>query len=500
MSYITDLSFLSIGKTFPPTSQAERLDSYRKNRELYDGEHLSVFKEQFKRIDRVISNFSEIINYATIINYPKKISLKTADLICGEKPRFLAGKQGSKEQQSINKIDKINDLQSLAYSLILDVSRYGDGLLYVKKDSNGVGKITIARPEFWIPVVYAEDIKEIQYHVYAWTIDIASDSNLFGIQTSGQKYLVVQIHGKGTVSTVKYLIETSYNGSTIKSVVEPMQTYNTGLNDFAIIHVPNVLTSDCVTGASDYNDLDSIVSEIEVRLSQISKILDKHAEPSISGSASAITVNPVTGENELHMGNYFIRDREDPPIEYITWEAQLDANFKLLEKLMESLYAISEISPILFNDIKNFKQDAPSGTALKRMIAPTIAKVNRIKMKLTPAIIKAIQLVSQLGGKEITDLTDTDINIAWRDGLPGDPMESAQIMSVRTAGKQTISVLTALETFDELSVEAAEEELLRIEDDIEDAQEMAMEQMDSREVDSSGKENMPDTESKDNSK
>jgi hypothetical protein len=146
---------------------------------------------------------------------------------------------------------------------------------------------------------------------------------------------------------------------------------------------------------------------------------------------------------------------------------------------MEAFYAISEMSPILFNDIKNFKQDAPSGTALKRMIAPTIAKINRIKMKLTPALTKAIRLVSQLGGKNIVDLTEIDINIMFRDGLPGDAMEEAQIMSVRTAGKATLSVKTALQTFDELSLEAAEKEL----DEIEDDKEKAIDPIDSRQVD-----------------
>ena len=52
------------------------------------------------------------------------------------------------------------------------------------------------------------------------------------------------------------------------------------------------LTSDRVYGIDDYTDLDSIVSEIEVRISQISKILDKHAEPSMQGPETALQLNP----------------------------------------------------------------------------------------------------------------------------------------------------------------------------------------------------------------
>ena len=56
-----------------------------------------------------------------------------------------------------------------------------------------------------------------------------------------------------------------------------------------------MLTSDRVYGIDDYSDLDSIISELEVRISQISKILDKHAEPSVQGPSSALVRNPHTG-------------------------------------------------------------------------------------------------------------------------------------------------------------------------------------------------------------
>ena len=45
----------------------------------------------------------------------------------------------------------------------------------------------------------------------------------------------------------------------------------------------NLSTSERLTGLDDYSDLDSIVQELEIRVAQISRILDKHADPNMAG-------------------------------------------------------------------------------------------------------------------------------------------------------------------------------------------------------------------------
>ncbi len=176
-------------------------------------------------------------------------------------------------------------------------------------------------------------------------------------------------------------------------------------------------------GIDDYSDLDSIVSELEVRISQISKILDKHAEPSVEGPSSALTRNPNTGEWQLKMGNYFPRDsNEDPSVSYITWDAQLEANFKIIEKLINILSVVSEMGSAIFDNETKTGQIA-SGTALRRMMISPLAKTNRVRMRFDSALKKAIKLCSQLGGEGIVDLSKEKINIFWNDGLPGDPKD-----------------------------------------------------------------------------
>ena len=250
----------------------------------------------------------------------------------------------------------------------------------------------------------------------------------------------------------------------ITGVYENIEKVETGLNDFAIVPIHNLMTSDRVYGIDDYSDLDSIISEIEVRIAQISKILDKHAEPSVQGPSSAL-YRDSSGNWKLKMGNYFPRDSaEDPPVEYITWEAQLTANFEMIEKLINILAVVSEMGSAIFDNEQKTGQVA-SGTALRRMMISPLAKVNRTRMRFDSAIKKAIKLASQLGGENIIDLSKEKINIFWQDGLPSDPVEEANIMNVRTGGKATISQFSAIQRLDNLSDEDTQAELEAIQED-----------------------------------
>ena len=58
------------------------------------------------------------------------------------------------------------------------------------------------------------------------------------------------------------------------------------------------------------------------------------------------------------------------------------------------------------------------------MISPLV-KVSCIREKLDPALKKAFRLAAKLDG-----VTVEDISITWQDGLPDDPLESAQIMQI----------------------------------------------------------------------
>lgn len=456
---LTSLDFLKIGQPWPPKDEdtKERLNMYAENKKLFENKHSDVYKKAFQRIERIINNFGDVISYPVIINYQKLMSLKVADLLLGEPPIINAGDVESKEQKAIDKIIENSDLINTAYMNAIDVSRYGDGLFYIYKN-NEKGIIDITQPSVWFPVVKPENIRIITHHVLARVYSKAD----------GKKknfYLNAQIHSIGKYEEYTFLLKPGGDEKNpsfkIQSVEEGPKIVSTNLDDFAIIQVPNTLTSDRITGLDDYTDVDSIISDILVRIGQIDRILDKHANPTVEGPISALEKDPVTGEWKLKMGGYIPRESsEEPETRYITWEGQLESSFKQIEILINQLYAVSEMGSAIF-DISKKTGQVPSGSALRRLMVNALAKVNRIRMRFDPAFKKAIKLCSKLGGEEIVDLSKVPISIKWQDGLPGDPVEESDIMQKRV-GSATMSKERALKTYDGLSDKDIEIEVEKI--------------------------------------
>jgi hypothetical protein len=133
--------------------------------------------------------------------------------------------------------------------------------------------------------------------------------------------------------------------------------------------------------------------------------------------------------------------------QYLTWDANLGANFAQIEEIKSQLMALGEISPALLGDTKNGL--AESGSALKRLAIPTLAKVARLRARVKRPLLHALRLCSELetvsrfpGSKELQNLT-----IEWRSALPPDPLEAADIeMKRKTAGlTSTRSALARLD-------------------------------------------------------
>ena len=460
---LTNLGFLETKGVWPPPGERDRFEKYRYNRMLFEGDHGIVYNQLFKRIERVLGNFHEVISYPVVINYQKLLSLKVADLLVGDLPQIKAGDPGSPEQEAINRIVENSDLFTRLYEVVVDISRYGDGLLYVRPEG-GHGVIDVTQPPLWVPVVDRDNIKRVLYHVLAWEYT-ETDS-----RGTKQHYLKAQIHEPGQYEERIYKLGYdpmgASGGSVILQDLIDSRVVQTGLDGVAVIQISNVTASDRCTGLDDYGDIDSVVAELLIRLGQISRILDKHAAPSVQGPQSALQRDPVTGEWALKLGNYFPRDsREDPEVSYITWDGQLAANFQHVERLINILYTVSEMGSALFGDLSNTQGQVPSGSALRRLMIAPLAKVNRIRVKVDTAIKQALYLCSQLGGEGIINLNPYDISITWQDGLPNDPVEESDIIIKRTAGKATMSQRRALMQYDSMSNDEAEQELSLILDE-----------------------------------
>ena len=470
---LTDLSFLDRGKPWPPPSEKERLDTYVANRLLFQADHASVFKDSLSRTLRAAESLGLALptSYELCVNYFKLISVTTAGMLFNKAPGIVAGAERDEAMmQAVQDIDDRSDLQDTLFTCALDASRFGDGLLYVHRDELGKGVIDISRPDCWFPVVDAANLRRILWHVLA--VPYEKQIAVMGLSRA-QKYLRVEIHGKGSVEVRDYLMQ---EGS-IGAMLGTPRTEQTGIEGFAVIPVNNLRSSDQVHGTDDYSDIQSLVCELEVRLAQISRVLDRHTDPTMQGPEEALTDYTDPNTRETHRvfipGKYFINSSGGVggEIKYTTWEAQLEANFVQIERLLSLIRVISEMGALL-SDMTDKQGAVPSGAAMRRMLYGAISKISRLRNRFTPAIKQAMVAAAALSG---TDLKDKPLYIDWPDVLPRDPLEQAQIADLRTGGKQTQSIKRAIMELDELDEDDAESELASIREE----QEAAMPMLDS---------------------
>ena len=424
------------------------MERYAQNRLLFEGKHELVYKDWIRLLRE-----DQQATLEMVLNWHKRLTLLFADLLLGEPPRITAGDQDSQEQQTVERIIDDNGLFNVAYEVAIDVPRFGTGIFKVRYDGRAI--IEGQQPAVWFPVVAPDNLKEITAHVLGYDYE-AEEPGAFGRRVKRQ-YLKTELHEKGKITTTLYLLK----GGTIGEIVE-QEEVKTGVDEFLVVPVNNILTTDRVTGLDDYSDLDSIIQELEIRVAQISRILDKHADPNMYGPDTALEHDPATGQwGYRGGGKYFPVGQGEQPPGYVTWDGQLEAAFKQIDLLMEQLYILSETSAAAFGQLKAGL--AESGTALRRLMMAPLAKVNRIRMRFDPALKEVLWLASLLERAQgmAGAIVLENIHIDWKDGLPDDEQEVTQNEVQRyTAGLTSLE--SALRRLYGLEGDALQEEIERI--------------------------------------
>lgn len=426
---LKDFTFLTKGQQWPPKEEEGRLSTYKDNRKLFESQHDLVFKDWAR-----LMNEDHQATLHLILNWHKRLSTLWADLLFGEPPKFSAGDPDSPEQAVIDRINTTNRMVSTSYEVALDVSIYGTGLYKVRFDRKRGAIVEGLTPNIWFPVVSPSNIKDIQAHVIAYDVE-KMEKDAFG-RMKKAKFLNVEIHEIGKITYQVWRLD---DGQLKRLISQEEQ--ETNIDDFMIVPVNNLLTTRRTTGFSDYQDINTLVQELEVRCSQISRILNKHADPNMAGPESGLELDLATGTYRFRAGGkYFPEQPGDPQTRYVTWDGQLEAAFKEIETLMEQLYTVSETSPAAFGQLKAGLVE--SGAALKRLMMAPLAKVNRIRMNFDPALKNVFDVCTDLEVAnhfpKAIDAGDL-VKIDWQDGLPVDDMEQTNLEVARyTSGLSSL--------------------------------------------------------------
>jgi hypothetical protein len=430
------------GAAWPPEQERPRFNRYRDNRALFEGRQEGVYRDWIRTIRSDLNASLEIY-----LNFQRRLSLLWADLLLGEPPGFAAGDPGSPEQTHLDRLVTENDLRNELYEVAIDVSRYGDGLIGARYDGSRA-YVEARNPRFWIPVLDPLNGKRISAHVFGVVVP-----------SGVQRILVAEIHEPGQITTRRYTMDE--DGTVIRDLIDEQIT-RTGLDLILVSQASNVTTTDTALGQDDYADLDPIMQEIDIRLAQIAKILDKHSDPNMSGPESALEYDPDTGSYRFRGGGRFfpVGPGETPP-QYVVWDGSLENAFRELESLTQWLYVISETSPAAFGQIQQGL--AESGSALRRLMMAPLAHVNRLRTRITPAIENV--LVAAAGLERMAGRPDSpgfdSVSIQWQDGLPRDETEVTTLV----VQKKVAGLISTTQALRELYPDKDEDEIQALADE-----------------------------------
>lgn len=445
-----NLEWLNPGQSFPPQSEVARIQRCQENAKLFSNEHFGnvgpyhnvLYGACIERLCECAENSMPATAFPVVLNYQRAMSIKTADLVCGEYPSITGSTESTTDQ--ITELRDMTDFDIKLYATVIDLSRYGDAIWRVfKNEETKKGDFTVWSPTNWFPIVQDDGTLREKAHVLAWKVNVGTEDKPIW-------ELHAQIHYVG------YYLNRVYTMDGTGAIIGPLKVDEskiaTGLSMNAISHLRNLRTSDTVYGFDDYMPIDSLLSEIMTRIGQISRILDKHASPSMCGPSSMLSIDEETGQRYMKAGKFYAVGQGDSAPQYLTWNGQLDAAFKELEMLLQQLYMLSELGEALLGSMGASNGQAISGSAMRFKLANPLIKARRVSNALTLPTKKLIASISELG---FTKLDVKNISIEWEDGLPEDPRENAEMAKLVTGATQLMPLSDAImEYFDKTAKEA----------------------------------------------
>ncbi|QDX95787.1 phage portal protein [Brevibacillus laterosporus] len=477
------------------------MSKYYRGRKIFDGKQAEVL-ERATEILKDTPHAAQLSKLYIAVNLMDVLLTKPADLMFGEPPSYESGKpDASIEQQRLTSIVEENDLNVLGHELVTGAGIRGDAFIktyYAQRQDLSevpVGIEINVKPE---PIIEAVDpsnvfpeltkgsrkrFKAINIAWVEWMTEANGllESIVEASKTTQTPYLNVERHVPGAIIYERFRL---YPKSVDTRYDAPIQTFTigeavstghekdvvaTGLSHMAIHHIPYKSTDTDWRGSSGIEKIESILAAINDRLVQIDYILWKHSDPTAYG--------PDLGESDVRFsGRYIPVEKADVKPGYMTWDSQLDGAFKELDVLLGIVFQMSETPQWLFGttlaeDKGGTGTSHTDGSAIKARFMPILSKVKRIRAHIDRAFRDALysaQLLENYANARVDGFESYEAvypTINWKDGIPRDEKELAEIMDIRTGGKPTIDVQSAVKTLSEVDDEKAREIMVRIEED-----------------------------------
>lgn len=465
---MTDLSFLSIGKAFPPIEEAKRIAECTENELLFEGNSHAAetkhFRETLSNLNKLALKLGWTDSYLAVeLNFFKFMSKKTMDFVCGEYPDITVSGDNRKskgekspKQKIIDEIRKNTQFDEKHGDTWIKVPMYGSCPWRIYRDGEH-DTFTLVRPQNFFKIVSPEDPYKVTQYVV---------TNLAYNEEKKKVILTAQIHEKGQFTTrqfyckpfsgfpagkingLRYVQQAMYNTekSNIYTLILDMLTDEifrwspvtieqeitknpvptpTNLDDFAIIEINNIKKSDGVYSACDYADVESIVAAQQRVLTEVQLIFDKYTVPTGYGDYSMLAEDP-SGESVFEIGKFHGLTKDSVIPGYLSPDlSRLEMYFRKLEYLDKQLQILSEFGGVMGAGT------VPSGIAvdtMKSMYTSELKKAERLTTRNTDKVKKLFSLLSKSYG---TAIPEDEISVTWYDGLPNSEQADITISEMK---------------------------------------------------------------------
>lgn len=426
---LTDPNYFRISNQYPPQEGVERINKFQGYRDLYDGSSkawrllypntiANVRRERgFASADEVTRAIPEIRN-----NMFRKLSRFWGSLLYSFPPIV------DSDLQDYDRIGTITrSIYDAGLKVAIDSSRFGTGVFFIA-NTGSQDIIRAIDPAHWFPVVDRRDNGVVLGDIIA--VPYNSDPNKVDELVPDRLRVTRLLIGEpATIQTFQLTGSAGEIGNQIGATEE-----GGVVTRRAIASVINGYENDYY-GESDYPDLIPLVAEIDARLSGNSNVLDRHTNPHMYGPKSAISYDP-NGNAVINVGGqYFPIDEDDKPPAYITWDANLEANFTQIQHCFNLFHMLSDTSAAAFG-IQGDGNSVESGAALRKLLYTSFLRLGILRREHEKAIRAIFRILSPQANPSIT------WNEPFLDGLiDGVNAEATRIQSGTTSPLQAIQRL-----------------------------------------------------------
>jgi hypothetical protein len=481
------------GAQYPPHNDIERIANYQRYRKIFDGKQAEVY-ERASDILKDTPHAAQLRTLYIAVNLIDILVSKPADLMVGDPPSYETGKpDASSEQVALNRIVEENDLNQLVHEVVIGAGIRGDAWIktyYAQRhdtsEAEALGYVNTSANEPIIEGVSAVNVfPELTRgsHKRFNAVNIASvewiDNGIEDIP-----YLNVERHLAGLIVYERFRLSVSDVDNTY---LTPISVYTigdqvatgrdedvieTGVPRILVSHIPYKTVDDAWQGIGGIQKLESVLAAINDRLVQIDFVLWKHSDPTAYGP----DIDVGTDGSVRFGGKYIPVSKDDATPGYMVWNSQLEGAFKELDILIGIVFQMSETPQWLFgttlaSDKGGTGTSHTDGGAIKARFMPILSKVKRIRNHVDRAIRDSLwmaMLLENFANRGVDGYKPYEAVypvINWRDGIPTDDKAEAEIYAIRTGGKSTIDVMSAIKRMDGADDMKAAEIITRIDAD-----------------------------------